>query len=395
MKQLRVLWLVLVVWAPAGAVNLLNNGGFEEGDPPAGWLLVPQDAFCVDDLVRYEGRRSLRFSSLSPLQEGPWLIYSRMAVPPGNMLQVGGMLRSASFRGTVEALLFQPNPFTGDLQIAGRRTLLASASLQSSEWRSFSFFVSPARGGGMAMLTLTFQGTGQVWVDALTVAPISPNAWVEEPFHGVPACTPFEALRTTDAPDEAAFPLRPPIPVLPPTLAPTEPSGENLLRDSGFESGGIATPWRKFWNPKRAFGVVCLFDRSEAYEGRASALVTNLKPFAADPAGWCQEVNRVVPGSTLLLTGAIRTRAVRGNAYLRLECWGHRTLLNGEGDAKEEVLASATTEAWWLSDDTPWTPVSISLRAPEGTTKVIVFCTLSGRGAAWFDAVRLLGPAIR
>ncbi|MBI3948483.1 MAG: hypothetical protein HY321_21395 [Armatimonadetes bacterium] len=363
MRRLAVVWLILAALPPAGAAEPLDNGGFDQGALAAGWQMVPRDVFSMDRAASAGGERPLRFSNTSPLQEGPWPISRSIVAPPGAMLRVEGRLRSAGFRGTVDALLFAPGAFTGDLQLAGRSVLLATTAPQSRDWQSFSFVAAPGRGGGMATLTLTFRGTGQVWVDGVAVIPLRRE------------------------PDEEA-PVRPPIFILP---APPGPGGENLLRDSGFEGGGIGTPWREFWNPKRAFGVICRFDRDEACEGRASARVTYQKPFAGDPAGWRQEVTRIAPGNPLLLMGHIRTSDVRGNAYLRLECRGRRPSTDGEGEAREEVLATATSETWWLSGDTPWTPVYVRLRAPEGTTKVVVSCTLSGRGTAWFDAVRLLG----
>ncbi|HEX2998730.1 MAG TPA: hypothetical protein VHR86_00590, partial [Armatimonadota bacterium] len=136
-----------------------------------------------------------------------------------------------------------------------------------------------------------------------------------------------------------------------------------------------------------AHGIVCAFDRGEAFEGNCSALVTNRSPFYQDPAGWKQERSAPAPGSNLKLEGCLQTEGVQGTAYLRLECWGRRPAGAGEAAGEEVMLASANSIP--ASGSASWRPATVALRVPEGATRVVAACVLAGRGNAWFDALRL------
>ncbi|MDH7571158.1 MAG: hypothetical protein QHJ73_16400, partial [Armatimonadota bacterium] len=326
--------VLLLCATAAAAVPLLDNGGFEEGDPSAGWDLSLSGGFVsVDRSTAAEGKRSLRYANSQLEKGGPWPVTHVVSIPARGMLAVRGQVRVAGFRGSVEAALYTPN-LLGDVQLAGRRVLISALdSPLTTEWQPFTFACAPAPGGGVGTLRLSFSGTGRAWVDALEVFATGPG-------DGPTPTPPWPSPRP-----------------LPPSLPPGD--GENLLRDTGFEGSEHGGPWRRFWNPRRAFGIVCLFDTQNAYQGSRSALVTNRSPFSRDAAGWCQDVLGVSPGSQLVLTGHARTENVEGSAYLRLECWGRRPNEVANPEAPEELLAAATSEAVWLNGSNAWTPVAV------------------------------------
>jgi hypothetical protein len=202
---------------------------------------------------------------------------------------------------------------------------------------------------GRGVLRFSFQGSGQVWLDALELSVAAPPKSGGGRPHG----------------GQGVW------------------YGENLLGDSGFEGAGL--PWVRVRDARRAQGVVATFDRGGGYRGRGCAQVTNHSAFSAEPAGWAQRVE-VPGGHELVLVGRIRTRNLKGAAFLRLDCYG---VAPGQQGGEPVRLASAASQEV-TEGEQPWSEVRVRLRTPEGTRYVDAACLMQGRGTAWFDEVQLL-----
>lgn len=141
--------------------------------------------------------------------------------------------------------------------------------------------------------------------------------------------------------------------------------------------GCVTRAGRRGWLPRSIAGG--------GYRGRGCAQVTNHSAFSAEPAGWAQRVE-VPGGHELVLVGRIRTRNLKGAAFLRLDCYG---VAPGQQGGEPVRLASAASQEV-TEGEQPWSEVRVRLRTPEGTRYVDAACLMQGRGTAWFDEVQLL-----
>jgi hypothetical protein len=158
-------------------------------------------------------------------------------------------------------------------------------------------------------------------------------------------------------------------------------SGENLLANPGFEQlrGGMPAHWNLFVAPME--GAHGKLDASPARDGAYCAMLHNPRPYEREPLNnWSQSVIEDLGGSTVTLSGDIRTRDAT-EAALWVQCWT-------QTPARVITFASTGAETPRYGT-TPWTRVSTTVEVPEGTDFLMVRCVLKGHGTAWFDSVTL------
>jgi len=152
--------------------------------------------------------------------------------------------------------------------------------------------------------------------------------------------------------------------------------GVNLLSNSNFDRG------LKHWVVSGSDSSISVRSDDQGSQGLRSALV---EFDADDNVGVPQYVSAIEADSEYLLIGHVAAKDVSGNAMLELQ----------DGDAGWQ---SFTTRTQVVTGTVPWTRVSCKFQTPHHVKKLAVMlrrtppqeAAQAGRGALWFDAIRLV-----
>ncbi|HRI89579.1 MAG TPA: hypothetical protein PK869_15000, partial [Candidatus Hydrogenedentes bacterium] len=152
--------------------------------------------------------------------------------------------------------------------------------------------------------------------------------------------------------------------------------GVNLLSNSNFDRG------LKHWVVSGSDSSISVRSDDQGSQGLRSALV---EFDTDDNVGVPQYVSAIEPDSEYLLIGHVAAKDVSGNAMLELQ----------DGDAGWQ---SFTTRTQVVTGTVPWTRVSCKFQTPHHVKKLAVMlrrtppqeAAQAGRGALWFDAIRLV-----
>ncbi len=159
-------------------------------------------------------------------------------------------------------------------------------------------------------------------------------------------------------------------------------SGGNLLLNPGFEDGTGGQPenWSLFVMPRP--GAEGRLDDLVFCEGKRAAMLRNTEAYPNEPANnWSQNIVKDLAEKTLIVGGLVKTEGA-GAADIWLQCWRRKPW---------GVLHVARTgDASPVSESKDWTPVAMKVVVPKETDFVTLRCVLKGRGAAWFDDLRVL-----
>ena len=159
-------------------------------------------------------------------------------------------------------------------------------------------------------------------------------------------------------------------------------SDGNLLLNPGFEDGTGGQPenWSLFVMPKP--GAEGRLDDQVFCEGKRAAMLRNTEAYPDEPANnWSQNIVKDLAEKTLIIGGLVKTENASG-ADIWLQCWRRKPW---------GVLHVARTgDASPVSESKDWTPVAMKVVVPKETDFVTLRCVLKGRGAAWFDDLRVL-----
>lgn len=157
---------------------------------------------------------------------------------------------------------------------------------------------------------------------------------------------------------------------------------ENLLRNPSFEvlSNGAPADWSVFVQPKQ--GASSFLDQRVAKDGSNSVKLSIDSPYIEDPANnWSQNVLADVRGKRLRLTGSIKTQNAT-EAAIWVQCYSKSPL--------KLLSQESTSSKGLLTGTNDWTPVELTIDAPQDSDFVVVRCVLRFRGVAWFDALSLV-----
>ncbi len=121
---------------------------------------------------------------------------------------------------------------------------------------------------------------------------------------------------------------------------------------------------------------------------RITASDTSVEP--AERAMMLQLPAAFARGKSLTLTGAIRSRALRGRAAVQLEAWKFQEVAAGDtavvrgDDARQDAGRGAAGR-------TEWQRFTLRIRAPadESVHSIYIACLVAGSGSAWFDDLQL------
>ncbi|NQT53639.1 acetylxylan esterase, partial [bacterium] len=91
----------------------------------------------------------------------------------------------------------------------------------------------------------------------------------------------------------------------------------------------------------------------------------------------------LAPGSRGLLTAWVRTKDVRGSAFIRFYCM----TAQGRIEAQPQTPPLAATQ--------DWTELRLAFTVPAATAYVMIYLELHGTGTAWYDEVTLTGSPAR
>jgi hypothetical protein len=155
---------------------------------------------------------------------------------------------------------------------------------------------------------------------------------------------------------------------------------EITVTNFGFEVGTREQIWG--WSQVGTDqGAVIFRDEQVAHRGFASAAVDSNGAFVND-SGWFTKLAELPRDRQLEFRGYIKTRDLRGEAYLRIICEGAV-----EGSEQPQLLASVSTDDLHGTND--WTLSSLRCFIPPEATGVWLEAGLFGRGQAWFDDLTL------
>lgn len=123
--------------------------------------------------------------------------------------------------------------------------------------------------------------------------------------------------------------------------------------------------------------------RDEAAHGRASLMIRS----GANGDSYASASRDMPPdrlaGRRVILSGDIRTRGLTGGrAGLWLRVYGPDGLLQSAGMEEGNILAGP-------AGTTPWQRYAISLTIDSRAVGIAYGVTMPGRGAAWFDDIRM------
>lgn len=349
-KFLNIL-LILVVWssvlpvhmasaetlAQPPPVNLLINGGFEEGDytpdaAPTGWRKEALDAatavFTWDDTVAHSGSKSVKIN-LDTLNDARWA--QTVALQPNTEYEFSGWIKTQGVPFMHQRIDAGANLSTsGGFQLSSSHGVYGvndwtyvSFNFNSASWTELSFFARIGYYTGSAL--------GTAWFDDLALVPIT---------------------RSTDA--------------------------NSLLWNGSFEQGSyfglFAAPYG--WMMDRQGQAILNWVEDEAYFG-ARSLYIACPDYCSN--AYVQLVT-VQPNTNYLLSGWIKTQDV-----------GHTTQTVDAG-------ANLTIHGTWLYTlplfgTNDWTYVSLLFNSGDRTVipvqARIGYDAGVARGNAWFDGLQL------
>lgn len=165
------------------------------------------------------------------------------------------------------------------------------------------------------------------------------------------------------------------------------PTGENLLRDGGFElSRGTFCP---LWDPVYPMMLPAYqqgqaqppawdIDEAVAREGSHSARIASTNQLGFD--SYTQNVFRLPAARRVRAEGFVRTRDLgdgEGAAFAIL-------FMDEDGDQIDWRMGDLAAPA-------EWTRVTLEADVPAGTASIVFRAGMSGAGTAWFDDLSLSG----
>lgn len=94
-------------------------------------------------------------------------------------------------------------------------------------------------------------------------------------------------------------------------------------------------------------------------------------------------------GHVLRLRGVMRSRELRGAAFVQLEAWGDRVVVAGDTATLRGTAGTVGTAG--ATGTSAWTPFSLGIRVPASANihSVVVIASAQGAGTAWFDDLSL------
>ena len=342
-KNLRNILVLLVLWssvmptAPVLAatvaqpppVNLLINGGFEEGAygasaNPTGWFKEAFNGatanFTWDNTVAHSGSKSVKIN-LAELNDARWVQFVNLQ--PNTDYEFSGWIKTQG----VPFMNQRIDP-GANLSTSGAFQLPASQGVFGvSDWTFVSFNFNSANWTGLSFFARIgyYSGTavGTAWFDDLQLVPIT---------------------RSVDP--------------------------RSLLWNGSFEQGGafapLAAPYG--WVMDRQGQVVMNWVTGTAYFGERS--VKTLCPL--DCASFWQQAVTVQPNTNYLLSGWIKTENAVAGAHLTVD---------GTGVVTPPVFAT-----------NDWTYGSMLFNSGD-RSQIFIQTRLgyiaAWRGTAWFDGIQL------
>ena len=211
----RLIAILVIAAAPAGAVNLLQNPGFENrlGDVPAGWhvYVEPQEGSVaeLDGAETLEGRWSVMLRNEFSYPVEPANNWSQNILDDlsGKTVVVTGSIKTKEATGAALWIqCFRKDPWEVVLQKSTEDTVSMSGT---QPWTLVEMQVTVPGDTDFVVLRCVLKGTGAAWFDQLSI---------EE--KAVPALTPPVVEKPVAAPLSPKLPAMPAIPQTPSTAPP-------------------------------------------------------------------------------------------------------------------------------------------------------------------------------
>lgn len=159
------------------------------------------------------------------------------------------------------------------------------------------------------------------------------------------------------------------------------PLSTNLISNYGLEVGTREQIWG--WEKVgENQGAVAYRDDNVSRNGFASAAVNTNGVFVMD-SGWYMKLDKLPRGRDVVFEGYVKTRGLRGEAYLRVLAVG-----SVEGQEKEQLVVSASSDD--VHGDSDWALSGLRCYIPLEATGVWLEVGVFGAGQAWFDDLSLV-----
>lgn len=170
-----------------------------------------------------------------------------------------------------------------------------------------------------------------------------------------------------------------PVSLCVPAVAKEKSKSQNLLLNSGVETGKGDLPsiWAQACVP--ADGLRMWRDTTGAFTGKACLVIQNKHTYDQPVSNnWMQQVQAIPHGKTVQIVTRIRTKDADA-VNVCVQCWC--------SDGKN-MLGFASTPV--LRGNNDWTLLKSNLlQVPEETASMIVRCAMTGKGEAYFDDIEL------
>ncbi len=313
-----------------GRVNLVRNGGFEEGDrEPAHWTaqsLSGEADFLLESDAAPEGRRfgRIRKSGERVLPIDSW-IQDVGPVPPSRFIAVSLWARASRAQMAGVALAFDGGP-------SGPQHRVVAELQGTSGWRRIDRELRAPDGAASMLLAIQMHGSGEVDVDGVRIEPIP------------------------------GFRFAP---------------GEELVSNPGFEEGPAGAP--RAWAPTRTPDGVRFSIESAGERGRHAAIVSRIPTDRLAFIWWSQTLDRFPTGAEIRFGASLRASASGiANVMLVASDGSGRPVLSMALVAPDEQIGTLEWHRYERTLSLPFEAREVSLR-----------CVLEGIGTASFDDVSL------
>ena len=158
-------------------------------------------------------------------------------------------------------------------------------------------------------------------------------------------------------------------------------TGENILKNSGFENEIEGNPAYWFIAHIAAENLTMTWDNEESYTGSKSVYIGNTHIYEEMVSNnWAQTINLIPLDTTVELTGWIKTVEAE-SVVMVIQCWDEKLEMVGFGTTQTKTNINGTTD---------WTMYTTSVHIPTDTESITVRLVLTGTGQVWFDDVSLV-----
>jgi len=165
---------------------------------------------------------------------------------------------------------------------------------------------------------------------------------------------------------------------------------ENMLLNHGFEKGGAqgVSSWSTsaslslFWADRGAKKAAFAWDDKIFFNGAHSVSITNAGGKEPGILSWRQNISTFPVGTRLMLTGYVKTEAVRGD--------GASIAIRGLRELKKEIFSASSDTSFNLTGTKDWSMVRVYASVSKETEEIQILCQLDGMGTAWFDELSLV-----